>query len=59
MPFDQAKFQIKVKTLLLKKRMTITQLSKQIGRNRSNVSEAINHGKYPRVVRSIRKELDV
>ena len=56
-PATQEKFRRRVKTLLVLRRMTVTALARKLGRNRSNVSSAINSGHNPRIRALIEKEI--
>lgn len=52
-PSNQAKFKITVKTRLLSKGITVTEIARRIRRNRTTVSLAINQGRFPRIQREI------
>lgn len=56
---NQDKFKIRVKTALVRKGMSITELARRIERSRSKTSIAINHGGYPIVSARIRKALQL
>lgn len=53
----QAKYTLAVKTRLLSKGITITELAEQIGRPRTTVSQAINNLRFPKVRRQISTKL--
>lgn len=53
----QDKFRLRVKTTLLLRRMSVTQLAKRIGVRRTTVSVAINQDRFPRVREKIKKEI--
>lgn len=48
---------IRLKMALLKKNLSITDLADQIEHPRPNVSKAINHGKFPRILAKIQEVL--
>lgn len=53
----QDKFALEVKTCLWRRGSSITALARSIKRPRSTVSQAINHGRFPRVRQEIQKAL--
>lgn len=55
----QADFRVEVKTELLKREMSISQLAASLGRPRSTVSQAINRQRFPRVRREITNRLQL
>lgn len=54
---SQDKFRRRVKVWLIQRDLSVTNLAKQIGRRRDTVSQAINRGKFPRVVRQIEEAI--
>jgi hypothetical protein len=57
-PTPTQDFPLWVKTLLLHRRITVSQLAKKLGRNRSTVSTAIhNADRFPRTREAIRNYL--
>lgn len=56
-PSTQDKFRRRVKTWLLHRNETVTALARRIGRNRCNVSSAINSGHNRRIRAEIEKLL--
>lgn len=57
MPNLQGKFQIGIKTALLKLKLSITELADSTERPRSTVSQAINYNRFPRVREQISRKL--
>jgi len=53
----QDNFRVRVKTALIRERMSITKLAKKLRLSRNAVSNAINHPVLPTVRRRIAKEL--
>lgn len=53
----QDKFRIRVKTHLLHRGLTVTDLAQRIGVRRTTVSVAINQDRFPRVREKIAKEI--
>ena len=54
---SQDKFRRRVTVWLIQRDLTVTNLAQQIGRRRDTVSQAINHGRFPRVVRQIEEAI--
>jgi len=48
---------IRLKTVMLIRGLALKDLAALIGHDKSTVSKAINHGRYPRVLAKVRKEL--
>lgn len=48
-----------MKTELVRRDLGIAALAREINRPRTTVSQAINHGRFPRVVRQVRKALAI
>lgn len=55
-PKNQARISLRVK--MTKKDITFRQLATQVGHPRSTVSKAVNHGRFPRVLKKIKDALD-
>ena len=55
----QEQIRLRAKTALLQRGLTITELALKVGFPRSTVSVAINHGKFPNVLRKVSRELSI
>ena len=50
---------IQIRTQLAARDLRITDLAKRLGHDVAVISKAINHGRYPRVLRKIKEVLGV
>lgn len=55
----QVEFAVRVKTRLLHRGSSVAELARDIGRPRSTVSQAIHHGRFPRVRKQVKEALAV
>jgi hypothetical protein len=54
---NQEQFRLRVKTYLVKHRLTISHLANRIGHPRPSVSKAINQGHFPRLRKKIEEAI--
>lgn len=58
-PKRQASFNesIRLRKRLIERGLSVSALAARIGRPRATVSKTLHHGRYPRVLKEVRKEL--